>query len=69
MNKQTSPKNQIEGNKIEKYDSVLPGQIIRPGGADNPAPSKKILTVAAAYNLIDREEREPYIMIQDSQEQ
>jgi hypothetical protein len=57
MNKQTSPKNQIEGSKIEKYGSELPGRIIRPGGADNPAPSKISLPVAAAYNLIDRGER------------
>jgi hypothetical protein len=57
MNKQTSPKNQIEGSKIEKHDSELLGQIIRPGGRIIQPPRKKILTVAAAYNLIDRGER------------
>jgi hypothetical protein len=53
MNKQTSPKNQIEGSKIEKHDSELPGRIIRP----YRPPGKKNLTVAAAFNLIDRGER------------
>jgi hypothetical protein len=54
MNKQPTPKYQIEGSNKKKFDRELPGRIIRPGGADNPAPSKKFLSVAAAYNSIDR---------------
>jgi hypothetical protein len=74
MNKQTLPKDRSEGSNREKILTVqsqarLSGQgadnpvtrIFRPG-ADNPAPQKDFLTIAAAYTLIDRG-RKSYNMI------
>jgi hypothetical protein len=57
INEQPSPKQQIESSNTEKKwqlssQAGLSGQ----GWPDNPAPSKNFLSVAAAYNLIDRED-------------
>jgi hypothetical protein len=48
--------NQFEDSKAGK-NSEIPGRIIRPGGADNPAPSKFFPKHAAAHKLIDREKK------------
>jgi hypothetical protein len=46
--------NQIDSSKYKKKLKKIPGRIIRPGGADNPAPRKFLLQLAAVNNLIDR---------------
>jgi hypothetical protein len=46
--------NQIDSSKYKKIQKKFPGRIIRPGGADNPAPRKILLQFAAVTNLTDR---------------
>jgi hypothetical protein len=57
MNIQPTPKHQIEGSNNKKFGSDLHRPDYPARGADNPAPSKNFLSVAAAYNLTDRGER------------
>jgi hypothetical protein len=51
--------NQFDGSNREKQNREIPGRIIRPGGADNPAPLK-FFPNACCNTQIDRSGEEDH---------